>query len=124
MNGPAEVAAWLAITPLSASDVDCATTVMLKILDGKCRMAEPEKQVMTWLYDALCDRAGERFGQAEHTLISEARVSADEALRQTVYERRVLAETTLSRPVMKAFKAMIRARGLFAGFHQTDDWTG
>jgi hypothetical protein len=39
----------------------------------------------------------------------------DEAQRQTVYERRVLAETTLSRPVMKTFKAMIRAQGLFAG---------
>jgi hypothetical protein len=29
-----------------------------------------------------------------------------------VYEKRVLAETMISRPVMKGFKGMIRAEGL------------
>lgn len=115
MNTRADVAAWAAAAPLSASDVDCATTVMLKILDGKCKMAEREKHIMAWLYDALLGRPGQRFGQAEHALIAQARAGMDEALCQTVYERRVLAETTLSRPVMKTFKAMIRAQGLFAG---------
>ena len=42
--------------PLSASDVDCATTVMLKILDGKCKMAEQEKHIMAWLYRRLVCR--------------------------------------------------------------------
>jgi hypothetical protein len=30
-----------------------------------------------------------------------------------IYEQRLLAETMLSRPVMKGFKAMIREQGLF-----------
>lgn len=109
------VPAWVAAHPLTPSDVDCATAVMLKILDGKCKMGEVEKVVMAALYDALRDRPGQRFGDAEHTLIASARQGADEALKNAIYERRVLAETTISRPVMKAFKAMIRAEGLFAG---------
>ncbi|MBS1129684.1 MAG: hypothetical protein H6R16_686 [Proteobacteria bacterium] len=111
----AHVSDWVASQPLTASDVDCATAVMLKILDGKCKMGALEKTVMVALYEALQGRPGERFGQAEHALIATARQGADDVLRNTIYERRVLAETAISRPVMKAFKAMIRANGLFAG---------
>ncbi len=114
-NQTGHVPAWVAAHALTPGDVDCATTVMLKILDGKCKMDESEKLIMAALYDALQGRPGQRFGDAEHALIATARRGADESLRNLIYERRVLAETTLSRPVMKAFKAMIRAEGLFAG---------
>ena len=50
-----------------------------------------------------------------HALIADARRESTEALKNFIYEKRVLAETALSRPVMKAFKAMIRQEGLFAG---------
>ena len=111
----AHVPAWVAAHPLTPSDVDCATAVMLKILDGKCKMGEVEKRVMAALYDALRHRPGQRFGDSEHALIATARQGADEALKMAIYERRVLAETAISRPVMKAYKAMIRAEGLFEG---------
>ena len=111
----AHVPAWVAAHPLTPSDVDCATAVMLKILDGKCKMGEVEKRVMAALYDALRGRPGQRFGDAEHALIATARRGADETLKMAIYERRVLAETAISRPVMKAFKAMIRVEGLFYG---------
>ena len=109
------VADWVAAHPLSASDVDCATAVMLKILDGKCKMGAVEKAVMAELYDALKARSGQRFDDSFHALIASARQHCDEALKNVIYERRVLAETAISRPVMKAFKAMIRENGLFAG---------
>nr|MBP6188377.1 hypothetical protein [Azonexus sp.] len=100
---------------------DCATTVMLKILDGKCKMGSVDKVVMEALYDALKDRPGLRFGDAFHALIAEARRESSEALRSFIYEKRVLAETELSRPVMKAFKAMIRGEGLFAGMASEEE---
>lgn len=109
------VPVWVAAHALTPSDIDCATAVMLKILDGKCKMGEVEKCVMAALYDAVRDRPGQHFGAAEHTLIATARQGADDAMKNAIYERRVLAETAISRPVMKAFKAMIRAEGLFAG---------
>jgi len=116
-----QVAGWVQTHPLSPSDVDCATTVMLKILDGKCKMGALDKVVMAHLYDALKDRPGQRFGDEFHDLIAVARGDTSEALKNFIYEKRVLAETTIWRPVMKAFKAMIRQEGLFAGMAEGDD---
>ena len=117
----AHVASWVQAHPLSPSDVDCATTVMLKILDGKCKMGSVDKVVMEALYDALKDRPGLRFGDEFHALIAEARRESSEALKNFIYEKRVLAETELSRPVMKAFKAIIREEGLFAGMASEEE---
>lgn len=111
---PERVGRWVARHPLVPVHVDCATAVMLKILDGKCRMSDEEKVVMTLLYDAVKEAPGTHFDESIHHLIASARTHADEALRNFIYEKRVLAESTISRPVMKAFKAMIRETGLFA----------
>lgn len=112
---PDLVRQWAASQALTPSDIDCATAVMLKILDGKCKMSPAEKEVMTWLYDAVKTRPGLRFAADLHDLIASARSHADEAMKNHLYEKRVLAETAISRPVMKTFKAMIRSQGLFAG---------
>ncbi len=114
------VAGWVLAHPLSPGDVDCATAVMLKILDGKCKMGAVDKMVMEQLYDAVKDRPGQRFGDEYHALIAGARQEAGEALRNFICEKRVLAETAISRPVMKAFKAMIREQGLFAGLPEAE----
>ena len=110
----ADVAAWVARHPLVAEHVDCATAVMLKILDGKCKMNSDEKQVMRHLYHAVKQQPGVLLGDDMHALIANADNAADEAMRDTIYEYRVLAETMISRPVMKGFKALIRQQGLFA----------
>ena len=107
------VAQWVEEHPLIPLHVDCATTVMLKILDGKCKMNGEEKVVMTLLYDQVKHQRGELFGEDLHQLIKRARNNADDVLKMDIYEKRLLAETMLSRPVMKAFKAMIRQQGLF-----------
>lgn len=114
-------AGWVRTHPLSPSDVDCATAVMLKILDGKCKMGAVDKQVMERLYDAVKDCPGQRLGDEFHRLIAAARGEASEAMKNFIYEKRVLAETAISRPVMKAFKAMIRQQGLFAGLTEEED---
>jgi hypothetical protein len=116
----AHVASWVRTHVLTASDIDCITTVMLKILDGKCKMDGVEKIVMTQLYDAVQHRDGERFGGEYHRLIASARQATGEELRDHIYEKRLLAETMLSRPVMKAFKAMIREQGLFVGLAEEE----
>lgn len=106
------VARWVAAHPLIPAHVDCATTVMLKILDGKCKMRPTEKTVMALLYEQVKDCPGALLGADSHRLIAEARSQLDEAMQLRVYERRVLAETMISRPVMKGFKAMLREQGL------------
>ena len=110
----APIKQWLTHHPLSAIEVDCATTVMLKILDGKCKMPEEEKVVMAELYDEVKHLNGELFEQNHiHTFIASARGEISEAKKLEIYEQRLMAETMLSRPVMKKFKARIRSNGLF-----------
>lgn len=103
---------WLSNNRLGSVDVDCAIAVMLKIIDGKCKMADDEKRIMTALYDAVKFRNHRLLNSSVHGLIATARESGDETLKLLVYEQRLLAETTISRPVMKSFKARIRQRGL------------
>ncbi|MBE7374221.1 hypothetical protein [Pseudomonas lopnurensis] len=111
---------WLEEHPLSPVQVDCVIAVMLKILDGKCKMKPTEKAVMTLLYERIGRRTGERLGEGAHALIAQARGNLDEAMKNRVYEQRVLAETMISRPVMKGFKAMIRQQGLLGDRHDED----
>lgn len=111
----AHVARWVSEHPLAPIHVDCAIAVMLKILDGKCKMRETEKRVMERLYDEIKTKPGQLLDPAIHTLIAVARERLDDAMKNTVYEQRLLAETSISRPVMKGFKAMIRQEGLLDG---------
>lgn len=109
------VLSWLAANPLSPIHVDCATAVMLKILDGKCKMRDGEKQVMALLYDAVKTQPGQVLDASLHPLISSAGNDADDTLKNSIYEQRLLAESRISRPVMKGFKTMLRQTGLLDG---------
>lgn len=113
MKTIAEVIDWEASHPLEPVHIDCAVAVMLKILDGKCKMKNGEKHIMAHLYRAVKGRPGLILGEDINRLIDQADRHLDDALRETIYEKRVLAETMISRPVMKGFKAMIRQQGLF-----------
>jgi hypothetical protein len=85
---------------------------MLKILDGKCKMRESEKRVMELLYGEVKNQPGLLLDPSLQSLIATARENLDDTMKNNIYEKRLLAETTLSRPVMKGFKAMIRQEGL------------
>ncbi|ANQ84655.1 hypothetical protein dqs_1611 [Azoarcus olearius] len=116
----AALAAWAADHLLDPVDVDCTTTVMLKILDGKCKMGPHDKDVIPVLYDAIRHRPGRLLDDAMHALIARARSGEREALVAEIYEHRVLAETAISRPVMKAYKARLRAAGVLGGAGAAD----
>lgn len=110
---PEHVQQWVNSHPLSSIHVDCAVTVMLKIIDGKCKMRPTEKVVMALLYDCVKHLPGQILQADLHPLIETARADEDdEALKNLIYEKRLMAETAISRPVMKGFKAMIREQGL------------
>jgi len=106
------VATWLARHKLSPQQMDCVTAVMLKILDGKCKMNADEKVIMAELYQQTKHQDGLLLGGECHHIISVALAGIDESMKNDIYEMRVLAETRISRPVMKKFKAMIREQGL------------
>lgn len=76
-------------------------------------MDDVEKRVMASLYTATKHMTGSLFDGAIHELINLARQGSNEKMKMEIYEKRVLAETMISRPVMKKFKSMIREKGLF-----------
>ena len=102
------VARWVEANPLSPIHVDCATAVMLKILDGKCKMKTEEKKIMAVLYQQIKHLQGKLLGEDIHQLIWQVSDIPNEQMSNHIYEKRLLAETMISRPVMKGFKAMIR----------------
>jgi hypothetical protein len=104
---------WVQANPLSPIHVDCATTVMLKILDGKCKMPDDEKIIMAALYEQVKNCPNQLLSADIHALIANSHNALDEPMKMRIYEQRLLAETMISRPVMKSFKAMIRETGLF-----------
>jgi len=109
-----EVTNWAAERKFDPVHIDCATALMLKILDGKCKMNTEEKQVMAVIYDVVKDRAGKLLDPRVHQLIALARIELNEQLIEKIYEQRLYAEQMISRPVMKAYKAALRQEGILS----------
>lgn len=109
-----EAAAWAKNWASEPIHVDCTTTVMLKILDGKCKMNSEEKHVIAVIYDVVKGRAGKLLENSIHQLIDQARSHPDEKILEDVYEQRLYAEQAITRPVMKAYKAMLRREGILS----------
>lgn len=96
----------------SSTDVDCTTTVVLKILDGKCKMLPGEKAAIMEIYDVVRSNAGTLFENEAHQTISSARHGDNGLVLPHIHELRVYAETNIPKSVMKKYKARLR-EGLF-----------
>jgi len=103
---------WAQDTILEPMEIDCITTIMLKILDGKCKMFPDEKEAVSWIYDITKHQSGILLNTEIHQLIEMANQKMNEALVHKIYEQRLYAETMISRPVMKKFKAKLRKNGI------------
>lgn len=111
-------AEWAATQNFDSMAVDCTTTVVLKILDGKCKMLPGEKAAIFEIYDVLESDKGKIFNDRIHQEIAAARViyskasTLDGQLGKRIHELRVYAESEIPKPTMKAYKAVLRD-GLF-----------
>ena len=100
-------AIWAAAQEFSPEHVDCTTAVMLKILDGKCKMLPAAQNALMAMYSEICDRRGEHFGANVHRIIAMAQSSSTSQLSELVHVLRVRAETLIPKPRMKLYKAML-----------------
>ncbi len=114
MNGiaPHPAAQWALDIDFDPEQVDCTTTVVLKILDNKCKMLPGEKAAVMAIYDAVRHCSAPLFESAVHEAISAARLHPDPAVLDTIHQLRVQAEAAIPKPVMKRYKAFLRD-GLF-----------
>lgn len=103
----------LAENNISQTDRDCTTTVVLKILDGKCKMLPGEKDAIMKIYDVLLNGASDIFAQEMFTTIERARIEQPTpSLFALIHELRIYAEESIPKSTMKRYKAKLRD-GLF-----------
>ncbi|TCJ18181.1 hypothetical protein EZJ19_02795 [Parasulfuritortus cantonensis] len=102
-------AAWARRTVFAPAQLDCVAAIMLKVLDGKCKMGPADKAAITAVYDVVKGQAGESLADEVHDLIAAARQGMDADLAATVHGWRTRAEALIAKPVMKDFKAFIGA---------------
>lgn len=120
-------AQWAIEAGFNPEQVDCTTTVVLKILDGKCKMLPGEMAAIMAIYDVVIgdavidavigdavigDASTRQFGKEVHDAIYAMRFHPDSDAQDRIHRLRVLAEATIPKPVMKHYKAFLRD-GLF-----------
>ena len=103
---------WARQTSFDATQVDCTIAVVLKILDNKCKMHEGEKTAVMHVYDVVKDNSGKLFDDDTHRCIEQSRQGGSDLVANKIHELRVYAEANIPKPVMKAYKAVLR-EGLF-----------
>jgi hypothetical protein len=104
-------AAWALDNHFTPDEVACTTAVVLKILDGKCKMLPGEKTAVLAIYDTIHTQAATLFDAETYRLIAASR-GGDADVAQVIHELRLYAEALIPKPVMKAYKARLRD-GLF-----------
>jgi hypothetical protein len=95
---------------LDSFERDCAITVALKITDDSCKMDDYEKSVFMALYDALPEQTSLFFDPAVFTFIAQGRSEPSARVFAQIKVLREEAMASISRPKMKAFKAVVRVR--------------
>ena len=95
---------------LDGFEKECAITVALKIVDDSCKMDGYEKSVFLALYDALPEQTSLFFDPTVFAAISEGRSEPSAKIMARIKSFREEAMASISRPKMKAFKAVVRVR--------------
>lgn len=106
-------AEWAMEQTFSTLEVDCTTTVVLKILDGKCKMLPGEKAAIFEIYDVVKHKTVGIFSDSDIASIETARRDPNdsETLRR-IHALRVYGEEKIPKVQMKQYKARLRD-GLF-----------
>ncbi|MET0116861.1 MAG: hypothetical protein ABW090_05510 [Sedimenticola sp.] len=104
---------WASDRAFEPLHVDCITAVMLKILDGKCKMGETEQSMIKPLYEMTSNLMGVHFDQRVHKAIGMAMANPRNQWKDEIHTLRLRAEEVIPKPVMKAFKQHLR-ESLFA----------
>nr|CRH05906.1 conserved protein of unknown function [Candidatus Magnetococcus massalia] len=105
---------WVQQATLTPVEQDCICTIVLKILDGKCKMSEAGSQVGRQLYHHLPHPRGALCKRFD-SLIRQALAQGDkisDSIGQQIHQARLFAESGLEKSQMKQFKARLKQEGL------------
>ena len=101
---PDVVAIWASKIRFNSRQLDCLTTLMLKILDGKCKMEQSVQDLVVVIYQSTVKEHVELFDPAVHEFIWEVRKQRNPVTSRQLHELRLYAEQAIPQLVMKQFK--------------------
>jgi hypothetical protein len=108
METPHPAALWAEEASLDPLQVDCVTTVMLKILDHKCKMSPEEQIALMAIYGVVKHRQGLLLNEEVHQAIHNAMHVSPNVMGERIHQLRQQAEAQIPKPVMKYFKRYLR----------------
>jgi hypothetical protein len=108
IESPHPASLWAAEAYLDPLQIDCVTTVMLKILDQTCKMPPEEQMAVMAIYREVKDRQSLLFDDSIHAAIHNAMHARLGDSAQRIHQLRIQAEAMVPKPVMKHFKRYLR----------------
>lgn len=104
---------WALNYEFTKQDYEYATTLTLKILDKKCKMSPEDQEIFMIVYDSMLNREDRALSSQLNSFIQKARDENNPfevkcAYSDDIHNLRVKAEESMQRPIMKAYKAMVR----------------
>ena len=98
------IAEWAAQTEFNLQQVHCLIAIMLKILDGKCRMDAETQYCVQIIYRNAHRGRSHLFSTDIHRFIEQTLQQADSLSLGFVRELRLYAESAIAKTRMKRFK--------------------
>jgi hypothetical protein len=112
MNDLDSVFTWAQHNDFTQEELKYATILQLKILDEKCKMTPEDQEIFKRVYKGISAKEPSLFCQDIHQLIQKAssdELKAIDSYKDLIHTQRVAYEDQMKRPIMKAYKAMVRS---------------
>lgn len=100
---------WAANTHFNLQQVDCLIGIVLKMLDGKCKMDKLAQHSVQIIYCQGHHQRSHLFDPAIHCLIEQSFEHMDRLMEKQIHQLRLFAESAIPKPVMKDFKQYLWA---------------
>jgi len=100
---------WAGSNDFNLQQVDCLIALMLKILDGKCKMDADTQAIVQLIYQQAHRNRSHLFDERIHGFIDRAFEQPDLLVLRHVHALRRYAEDVIPRTVMKGFKQYLWA---------------
>ncbi len=104
---------WAQQYDFTPEELEYATILQLKILDAKCQMSPQDQELFSHVYQGIRYKKLSPFKLLVHELIDRATgdtLCAKPTHQKTIHLQRQEHEAHMQRPLMKAYKQMVRER--------------
>ncbi len=111
MDDQSTVYEWAKTYDFDEEQLQYATILALKILDGQCKMDYDNYNLFMSVYDGICDKVATPFDKKVHKIIELARTNdpiiPKDEYKEAIHALRVAMMKDMDKPTMKAFKQLV-----------------